>query len=616
VIPTDDLAAGALAARRRRLWLELLLAIVLPAIIVAGIFLTPFIVDRSQIPFGADTFGYIWRTNLVFDEGIDQLSPEYVASQKSLGERPAHPVVIALLRTLSGESSLQVIWVLPAVAAAAIALAIATLAADVLDERRDIAGLAAVATGASAYVAFTAAGYSANLVFDVLAVAAATLTIRAAFGARRREAIGAGLLVGIGALFHWIFAILFALLLLGYALVLLLGRVGFRKRRARPRADVPLVFAVVFAVAMIVAIGGLLLAPAQPRQMPDVSREGGHEINATAERLPPMALPATIPLATAGAVVIALGRGSPRRRWSLGLLWPWAMMAVVGLFGWYVLDVAALPYRWGGFSIAIPALVVLGIAGIRRLPSGRKLSAIAVGVAFLAAVGFAAIGTHVWFGRDTRYDTSVFRELETVSRYAARLPQDTSIVLPYDVLFNPLSQVRAGVPSELFDRIILVRTRLTKPLPDLGLTGPIAVLYVDSLNVEPLVPGATRLARGVALLKGPSVAVTPAVAPRAPAPAALVGITAGFLGILALAGLGWGMTFTDLRLVGLLGVAPAFGFAGLGLVGYLGSLAGVPLHGEGGIVLIVGTTLAGLFAGGWARLRKPSLPRDPPVAQS
>lgn len=63
------------ASSNTSLWLEVLVAVVLPAGVVAAIYLTPFASDPSTMPFGVDTSTYIWRTNVVHDLGIASSRP-------------------------------------------------------------------------------------------------------------------------------------------------------------------------------------------------------------------------------------------------------------------------------------------------------------------------------------------------------------------------------------------------------------------------------------------------------------------------------------------------------------------------------------------------------------
>jgi hypothetical protein len=571
--------------------IDWLLAVIAPAIVVGLIFLLPFLRDLSQVPYGADAFGYEWRTDLVYEGGIGRLTPEVVGQTKTLGERPAHPITLSVLRSHTGSDSLSVMRFLPALLAAAIALASAALAADAARERRFLSGIVGIGVGASVYVAYTAKGYSSNLAFDVMALAAGALAVRVATGSRRREIAGLAVLLAGGALYHWIFAAIFAALL-----VIMSGLLaGVRARRngggsARiSRSAVRVVIGVGLA-CLFAAVLFLVFAPELPGRLPDISRTGAHAVNSTATRLPRMLLPLTLPLAGLGAVAIAADRDR-RRRSSIALLVPWAMVAVVGVVAWYVLDLPSPPYRWAGFALGIPMLIVLGFLSIPRRRQTRTAVVAGVALAVLAAGGLSAAGASVWWNLDSRFDGSLVAALRTVRTYVDKLPSDTSIVLPVGVGSRPNSPVRAGLGASTFRRVVFVRAR-HKDLSEL-VPGPSAVLYVSALNRRPPeVPG-VALGDGVLLLHGPQLDVEPAPIPRAQGRLALLGLTAACLIALALAGTGWSLALTDLPVIGAMSVAPAFGLAGLGIIGLVGSRMGVPLHGVGGICVLLITALGG-----------------------
>ena len=68
-------ALGGPARITRRTWLDLLSAVIVPAGVVAAIYLAPFAADPTTMPFGVDTSTYIWRVNVVHDLGIGALTP-------------------------------------------------------------------------------------------------------------------------------------------------------------------------------------------------------------------------------------------------------------------------------------------------------------------------------------------------------------------------------------------------------------------------------------------------------------------------------------------------------------------------------------------------------------
>ena len=102
-------------------------------------------------------------------------------------------------------------WLTPALFSAAVGLAAGSLASDGALERRVRSGAIAVAVGGSAFVAWTAVGYAANLALDVVVMAAAVMALEVARG---RRGVWAGAVLVVGAvLLHWMFALLFVAVL-------------------------------------------------------------------------------------------------------------------------------------------------------------------------------------------------------------------------------------------------------------------------------------------------------------------------------------------------------------------------------------------------------------------
>ena len=77
--------------------------------------------DPARFPHGVDTPGYLQRSQLVFENGLNALTP--------FGERPAHPIVTSILHDVTGGALLDLGRVWPAIFAVAIALAGAALGA-------------------------------------------------------------------------------------------------------------------------------------------------------------------------------------------------------------------------------------------------------------------------------------------------------------------------------------------------------------------------------------------------------------------------------------------------------------------------------------------------------
>ena len=589
-------------------WFEVLTAVVLPAAIVAAIYLTPFVSDRSTMPFGVDTSTYIWRTNVVHDLGIASLTPDVTNAPKPLGDRPGYPLVLSLLRSATGLSSLSLMWLTPALFSVALGLAAGSLASDGALERRARSGAVAVAVGGSAFVAWTAVGYAANLALDVVAMAAAVMALEVARG-RRGVWAGAVLIVG-AVLLHWMFALLFVAVL---AVTAVIGSVRFRDEgdHRSPR----LALGRLARMLSIGTVGGmivlLLLAPQRPARLPDVDPASPGPAGRVELRLPALALPVTIPLAVIGSALLV----SDRRRRSAGvLLGIWASLAVISVVAWFLLELPLPPYRWAGFALGIPIAIVLGaFAAGDLLERGdrRLLGSMALAGALAAAVGLAGAGASVWWTREPTLAADEFGQLRTLSSYVGSLPPQTRIVILIEAYRKraPFNRAWTGLPADRLRFITMVPAKIDQRAPDLGLPPaarerPGAVVVSLDAYREP--PGVGRsLGPGVHLIFGPDPEGIQVGAPaRAPTPFQLAASVVVLLGLLAFSGGGWA-SLTDLPGIGIVSVAPAFGVGILTAAGLLASRAGVPLHAPWGTVLVVAVGVTGWVLA-FVRRRRPN----------
>ncbi|HET6791426.1 MAG TPA: hypothetical protein VFI35_07550 [Actinomycetota bacterium] len=589
-------------------WFEVLIAVVLPAGVVAAIYLTPFVTDPSTMPFGVDTSTYIWRTNVVHDLGIASLTPDVTNAPKPLGDRPGYPLVLSLLRSATGFSSLSLMWLTPALFSAALGLAAGSLASDGALERRVRSGAIAVAVGGSAFVAWTAVGYAANLALDVVAMAAAVMALEVARG--RRGVWAGAVLVVAAVLLHWMFALLLVAVL---GVTAVIRSVRLRDERDRsPRIALGRLARMLAIGTVVGVIGLLLLAPQRPARLPEVDPARPGPAGRVELRLPALALPVTIPLAAIGSALLV----SDRRRRTAGLLLgTWASLAVISVVAWFLLDLPLPPYRWAGFALGIPIAIVLGAfaAGDLLVPRGRRLLAsLAVAGALAVGVGLAGAGASVWWSREPTLAADEFGQLRTLSSYVGSLSPQTRIVIliePYRER-APFNRAWTGLPADRLRFTTMIPARIDERAPDLGLP-PAARerpgTVVVSLDAYREPPGVGRsLGPGVHLISGPDPdGVQVGAPPRAPPPVHLAASVVVLLGLLAFSGGGWA-SLTDLPGIGVASVAPAFGVAILTSVGLLASRAGVPLHPPWGTVLVAAVGIAGWLAAFARRGRAPA----------
>jgi hypothetical protein len=593
--------------------LDIVAILVIPGALTAAIYLAPFVNDPTRMPFGNDTPGYVWRTNVVHDLGVDALTREATSNAKAHGERPGYPVVLSIVRSLTASDSLTLAWITPALFASAIAIAFGSFVAATLREPGRLTGAVGLAVAGSAFVAWTAVGYATNLAIDAVAVAAAAVVARSAFGSRGRAAILV-LIVG-GALIHWAFALAIAILLASWALLLCAWRELERRRRGPEevpgarRAAWVLLGTIVVAVALG-AIALFVIAPELPQRPPRTPGQAQARID---ERLPDLALPISFPLAVVGFGIVAVTEPkTPLRRWGAGFLLIWASLAVAGLIAWHSPSLPAPPpYRTAGFALGIPALVVLGPLAIRGW-LGRRIGVAGVALGVVAAVAatvwLTATGARVWSEQPVHFTAAERGELDTLSSYLEGVPQGVRIVVPARPTVGavPKFRVIAGIPPERAPFVRMPRRFIEPEAKNLGLhLGPLdprTTVVVALRAFLPQVPSIGRLiGPGVWLIVGPEPgAVEPGVPARAPNGAALVILWVAGLGVLIVAGAGWSRGLTDLSVLGALGLAPAFGLSALGLIGSIAGRLGVPLNGGGAIAVLIVTA-----ALGWGTVRVP-----------
>lgn len=595
----------------RKPWFEVLVAVVLPAGVVAAIYLTPFVSDPSTMPFGVDTSTYIWRTNVVHDLGIASLTPDVTNAPKPLGDRPGYPLVLSLLRSATGFSSLSLMWLTPALFSVAVGLAAGSLASDGALERRGRSGAIAVAVGGSAFVAWTAVGYAANLALDVVAMAAAVMALEVARG---RRGVWAGAVLVVGAvLLHWLFALLFVAVL---GVMAVIRSVRLRDEGDRsPRMALGRLARMLAIGTVVGVIALLLLAPQRPTRLPEVDPARPGPAGRVELRLPALALPVTIPLAAIGSALLVSDR---RRRTAGVLLGIWASLAVISVVAWFLLELPLPPYRWAGFALGIPIVIVLGAfaAGDLLERRGRRiLASLAVAGALAAVVGLVGAGASVWWSREPTLAADEFGQLGTLSSYVGSLPPQTRIVIliePYRKR-APFNRAWAGLPADRLRFITMIPARIDEHAPDLGLP-PAAReqpgTVVVSLDAYREPPGVGRsLGPGVHLIFGPDAErVQVGAPPRAPRPLHLAVSVVVLLGLLAFSGAGWA-SLTDLPRIGVVCVAPAFGVAILTSVGLLASRVGVPLHPPWGTVLVATVGITGWVVA-FVRRRRPPAGED------
>jgi hypothetical protein len=570
------------------------------ALIVGAIYLQPFISQPDRFPHGVDTSVYIYRSRIVHDVGLNELTP--------FGERPAHPIVTSVLRDVGGGTPLDLARIWPALFAIAIGAAGAALAVAVAGERPWVAIAVGVGLAASPFVALTAIGYASNLLLDVFAVAAIALAARVGTGGRGAAALV--LLIGAAAIAHWLFAIGLVLLLGVYAIGVFVF--GWTRRRS---TEVPSThrarLLVVVGLGALLGVLALSIAPELPHKVPSTKQDAAAKI---ATRLPAMKLAITIPLAGAGAGIMLFSGRSGSRRAAVPLAM-WALAAPAGLLAWKVLDVT-LPHRIVPFALGVPALIVLGAAAARSWTDARgsrpggaswvTAGAVGSGVLVVAAAAWLArAGADTWSDQPAGFTQPQMEQAATLAAYLEAIPPETRVVVPVGPgVWRPLRALQVTLPVQRFLSVKTwrvdffgdtdeFRRRLEKKFP----SGTVAT-YLAGYSAQPPLKG-TALGPGVILLAGPDPPPRLAVAPIEPADAGeLIRLTTISVATVLIVGLGWTLAMTGLHPFTAAGLSPAIGLAVLSIGGLVAGRLGFPLGRGGGVIVALAIGALGWMAFG------------------
>lgn len=617
------------------------------------LYLPVYAVRDFALPLGWDTPWYVYRADVVADLGIGPLDTAV---------RPGHPVLSAVLGSLTGLSGLQLQVVLPFVLVAAFALTLGGAAGAALGRERGahvslVAAIAVVLLG----VTRLAGENLANLLHLILAVPAFLLLARfAADPARRRVApfVGAVLLLVAAGLSHWLFLGVGALAVGLWAILALPSSRRARAGGTRPwRTE----------SGTLIASGGLVGAAMAALIYPVLgSSFRTQEIGESTTRFLPkvredlgaMWAPLAGSAALAGAVSLARGdrREGPAtsdasaRQPFLRFLVAWSIVCVGGLaLAAITLDVP--PHRFLMLLVAVPVPVAVAAAVARAARwSGRvRWAPLAVTCASVAVLAIPTV--RWWYGpQDLRgpeqwFDPVAFEQARRASTEIDRLPPGEPVIFlvgprgASGVVSTALKErtIRAAISPPRQDDVHIYPGRPAELLagrisgvPDadlqehndpyardaLAVLRPDTPIYVlEALGAEEhraaiALHGAVPIATGVAVLQGEGPGtVTPVEIPAVdPVPPLAVAVALGvlLLAMLTAAGLGWSRWFLGeaARPVTVLALAPAVGAGMLVLAGFGPARAGMGLGGAAGVVVFIVTAGAGLALARSARFRR------------
>jgi hypothetical protein len=624
--------------------------------IVAGVFLSIYLVRGFRIPVGDDVPTYLWRARAVASQGIDvlQRADHYPFHSNSTNpSRTGYPVTAALLQAVDGVTPWRFVFLFPSVAAVAIGLAAGAIAVECLGEPRWAFPLYTVLVGLSANVLVTSRGYFDNLLVDLVilgAIAAALLVLDG-----RRAGAATALFVAAAAVVHW----QFALILVGLLVCLLIAAAP-EALRAR-RAGTPLVrtpaarLAGAVGAGTVIGVSGLALLP--PLGSFGTNTRGQIAV-ILRRQVPYYVFPVTAPLTAAGAVALAAG-GDRRRRRALVVF---VASAAVGLAGYVAFRLGAnVPaQRLLGAALGLPMLLgaaIVWLAGLLaragRTPGARRQAAVGARALVGAALaGVVAVGVWSWYGTKEYEFPRTHEEIGEMMGYVGRLPSGTPVV--FAVTERPSGEpiatpgarampggagagqalrrlrgqappdrvadvyVYLGSPENLLaghptlradDRAFSEDSRRYLAVDREAMRRHAVVLvpsafYADFETLEIAHPdwistGAFMVVRG----PPPNPATLLPPSPRHQGALGLVGATVLTLLVLAAVGAGWAASVLPASRAGRAALSPAFGAATLALGGLAADRAGLPLHGGAAVLVVAIVAAAGWAPAGWRRFR-------------
>ncbi|HEY7283534.1 MAG TPA: hypothetical protein VID47_18300 [Actinomycetota bacterium] len=651
-------------------------ALLVVVVVVIPFFASTYAVHHFVAPLGWDTPKYLWKASLASHLGVTSLPARLPPPVNGSPDRPAFAVVALTAGRALGLDAVRVAEALPFAMAAAIGLACAGLASIAFDARRWEAAVVGSSVGASAWVARMAGPetYQDNLMVAAIVVAVAALGVAAA--ARGRGFLGPALLLGAAALVHWPFAVLFAAILAGAALLLAPGSV-----RQWRRGDAPL-FRTPSAGLAAVAAGGALAGVAAlygalgaelraPKTSPQARAEYGKKIRHDLAGYAPWL---TVPGAAIGSASLAVDRRGSRRTgrrrvaWAVLIAW----LAVTAVAALVAVAGATVPtHRFLAFALPVPFLMAAGAVALPRVLGDRwdragRATGMAVAAVLLAG-GFVTAQA-LWSGVAPQSNAVLGAEAADAARYLdrAHVPAGTPVVFIANSTRNPgvdvalmAHQIRAALPPGRIDHAFvylgdpagymaghptILRPvtgdvagydgtswryfRSVRPLLRHGPT-PVALLLSaanpDHGYLDRWAAGHPMGPPGVWVVAGPPAPVAahavPSTADLPRVPAGAVGWSAfALLMVVWVVGSGWAVAAGPPRgrWFGAAALAPAVGVALVVTAGVVADRAGIRLASGGGIATLAVAAIAGwAVAAASGRLRRgpgdaPAF-ADPPV---
>jgi hypothetical protein len=647
------------------------LPVFLAAVLVGGFFLGLYLVKGYRMPIGWDTARYVSEANLAADlglSGVERLTPPPHIVQTS---RVGYSALDLTLSSLFALSRFKLATTIPPAATVALALAAGVFASAALRRGPWEAAAVALAVGVSPTLIRLMAPetYAENL----LALAPLTAALVVVLSARPPDGAalaGAVVLIVGGALSHGPSAAIVAGAVGLTALVY--APASWRAWRRRETG----LLATPAGYLGATAVGAGFLTSAAVYGLLGVLPERFHIgrrvlAQKLAADLPLYRLPVGLPIAAIGLADLVERRLSGAEhearsstRWSrpglaLALLAGWTLLTAVGI-ALFVAGRASPAHRFLALLIPLPILIGAGVVTLGRVVGTRSRPILGVAVVLVGLTAMVVAGYENYYRELPRergvlwMDPQKIQDAATATDYLDRVgvPLDAPVVFvvedtgPQPVAYVPLMtyMLRSVLPAERIEHAyayvgdpdaFLASRPTLRDEPDsyngnsLRFWGALQPLLSDrpvTLLLSSFNPAYGRFAAehperivapNVAVVQGPlppqplGAAVVPS-APQGPLQLLLVG--AATLGMLALAGLGWGLALfpRGLRSYELLALAPAMGIAVVVIAGLVVDGLGVRLTGIGGALVPIIAAAAG-FAAAVPRLRRDGAALFPPV---
>jgi hypothetical protein len=647
------------ATTRRRIpdHLRQLILVVVVGGLVIGFFVAVY--TALAEPIGWDTARYLDQTNLATRFGLSGAAHLVLPRpSKLLASRVGFPTTVMGLAGLLHTSLFEAAALVPAAAAAAIALAAGAFVSYSL--RRgvwDLIVVAIIVGTSTGLVRLMGGTYTDNLIAEALFAAALVPLLASVRDGR--GFIAAIVLLAAGGLAHpAFFKFMVAILAVVAAVYAPASWKAWRRREApllaTPSVRLGLILGGASGIAAVGIYGFLKSVPDEPILQRYLF------LRRIKEDVPLYRLYVTAPLAAIGGASLVRTRAAARARSSspdglpdrstlqfvLVTFGAWFAVTAIGILA-LVAGRRSLPaHRFLAFLLPLPILVALGVLAIARFLAGRRSGRVAIGVAAVCVAGLVALGILNYRAVTRRgvefIDSGKVHDAVAAATYLnlAHVPVDHPVVIvvsdsgPTPRLFIPEEAhiFRSAFPAERIPSLYFyvgTPENFLAGQPTIVSTGEVRQMNIISRDffdsVKPILakdpvalllssynPAYTAFAaqhpdwlatQNLVVLQGPRLSQPfpdPSF-PTAPHRLALPALGSAALIVLVVLGAGWALALlpAGMRPFEVLAISPGFGIAALVVAGITADPLGIRLVGWGAslpalVVAGVGWAIAGV----------------------